>query len=176
MVKEIRIYIEGGGDSKNTKARLRSSFNQCFRDLVKKVRVRRIKWNIIICGSRNNAYECFTKALVDHPNCCNILLVDSEAPVTNNNPWQHLRNRDHWNDAQVSDRYCHLMVQAMEAWFIADIDALIKFYGNGFRKNLIPENSNVEIIAKDRLPTILNEATRHTQKGKYQKIAHGCQL
>jgi hypothetical protein len=35
MVKEIRIYIEGGGDSKNQRSSLRKGFSKFFLKLVK---------------------------------------------------------------------------------------------------------------------------------------------
>jgi hypothetical protein len=68
------------------------------------------------------------------------------------------------------------MVQAMEAWFLADIDTLKKFYGQGFRENSIPRNLNVEKIDKDSLEPSLKEATRNTVKGEYQKIQHASKL
>lgn len=58
------------------------------------------------------------------------------------------------------------MVQAMEAWFIADVETLKKFYGNGFKENSLPKTSNVEIITKDSLEPSLKNATRNTTKGK----------
>ncbi|MEA5595008.1 hypothetical protein [Rivularia sp. UHCC 0363] len=68
MVKEIRIYIEGGGDSNNTKASIRKGFGQFFQELVQLARSKNIKWQIIICGSRNNAFRDFKNALKSHPN------------------------------------------------------------------------------------------------------------
>jgi hypothetical protein len=68
------------------------------------------------------------------------------------------------------------MVQAMEAWFIADPDALSKFYGQGFQTNSIPRTSNIERIAKDNLEPSLKAATRRTTKGEYQKIQHSSEL
>jgi len=69
------------------------------------------------------------------------------------------------------------MVQAMEAWLIADIDSLKRFYGQGFKENVIPKNINVERIEKDLLEPKLKEATRDTKsKGEYQKIQHVSKL
>lgn len=172
---EIRIYVEGGGDSSNQKSKLRMGFSNFFQTLINQARSRRIKWNLIPSGSRNNAYRNFINALTDHPDACNLLLVDSEAPVTQQ-PWQHLQSRDNWDSQGLDDRQCHLMVQAMEAWFIADIDALSQFYGQGFQVNSIPRTSNIENIPKDSLEPSLNAATRNTTKGEYQKIEHGWKL
>lgn len=58
------------------------------------------------------------------------------------------------------------MVQAMEAWFVADPDALAKYYGKGFRQ---PKDGNVEAMTKDQLFRSLNLATRDTKKRKYAK-------
>ncbi|WP_442921424.1 DUF4276 family protein [Microcoleus sp. PH2017_28_MFU_U_A] len=126
MVKEVRIYIEGGGDGKNTKQLLRQGFSSFFKELVQVAQSKKIKWQIILCGSRNHAFRNFKNALEDHPNAFVILLVDSEAPVKQS-PWEHLKSRDNWDSPGVDDTHCYLMVQAMEAWLIADIDTLKRF-------------------------------------------------
>ena len=177
MVKEVRIYIEGGGDGKNTKASLRQGFSSFFKELVQVAQSKKIKWQIVLCGSRNNAFRNFQYALADHPNAFVILLVDSEAPVINQSPWEHLKWRDNWDSPGVDDTHCYLMVQAMEAWLIADIDTLKRFYGQGFKDNAIPKNRNVEMIEKDLLEPSLKAATRDTKsKGEYQKIQHASKL
>jgi hypothetical protein len=175
MVSEIRIYIEGGGDGKNTKALIRQGFRSFLKDLVQIARSKQIKWELILCGSRNNAFRNFKNALEDHPDAFNVLLVDSEASIKKP-PWEHLKSRDNWDLPGVDDIHCHLMVQSMEAWFIADIDTLKKFYGQGFRENSISKNTNVEKIDKDSLEPSLKEATRNTSKGEYQKIQHASKL
>ena len=43
MVKEIRIYIEGGGEGHNTKAQLRKGFKIFMADLVKIAHDREIR-------------------------------------------------------------------------------------------------------------------------------------
>ena len=129
MVDEIRVYIEGGGDEKETKT-----------------------------------------ALMTHPDAFNALLVDSEGLV-DADPRQYLQRRDGW-DLQCNNDHCHLMVQTMEAWLIADLDALSKFYGQGFIANALPRNPNVEQIDKEQLAPALKAATEQTSKGKYHKTRH----
>jgi Domain of unknown function (DUF4276) len=175
MVKEIRIYVEGGGDKKDTKARIREGFSGFLKDVVQIACSKRIKWQIIICGSRNSAFSDFQNALEDHGDAFNVLLVDSESPVKTT-PWKHLKSRDNWNSPGVDDTHCHLMVQTMEAWFIADVDTLKKFYGQKFKENVLPKNPKVEEIEKDSLEASLKAATRDTSKGEYQKIQHASQL
>ncbi|WP_088242642.1 DUF4276 family protein [Calothrix rhizosoleniae] len=176
MVKAIRIYIEGGGDGKNTKTPIRQGFSRFFQELGQLARSKKIKWNIIICGSRNDAFRDFNNALIDHPDAFNILLVDAEAPVVENSPWEHLKIRDNWIPPAIDKSHSHLMVQTMEAWMIADIDALKKFYGQEFKENAIPKTKDVEKIDKDTLASSLKKATCSTTKGEYQKIKHASKL
>lgn len=175
MVEEIRIYIEGGGHDNDTKKQLRQGFSIFFKELVSLARSQRIKWQIITCGSRNNAFKDFRIALKEHPDAFNVLLVDAEASVKKA-PWQHLKERDNWDKPEVDDTCCHLMVQMMEAWFIADIEALKQFYGQGFKENAIPKNLNVEKINKTEIYSALQKATKETSKGEYGKIQHGARL
>ena len=172
---EIRIYVEGGGDSANQKADIRRGLGEFLQELRDQARSRRIRWNIIACGTRQNAYEDFNVAQRTHPEAFNVLLVDSEGPVSSR-PFEHLASRDQWNTTELlNDRY-HLMVQVMEAWFIADLENLGRFYGNQFNRNPIPRRPNVEEIDKDLVANSLETATRHTQKGRYHKIRHGAKL
>jgi hypothetical protein len=64
------------------------------------------------------------------------------------------------------------MVQLMESWFLADPDALALFYKQGFGGGLFKQWSNIEDIPKADVVRILHDATRKTQKGKYDKTAH----
>ena len=68
------------------------------------------------------------------------------------------------------------MAQTMEAWLVADRDALGEYYGGGFLDSAIPDNTNVEEIDKATLESALDAATRGTQKGKYRKIQHAADL
>jgi Domain of unknown function (DUF4276) len=175
MLREIRIYIEGGGDGANTKALLRGGFSNFFSALQQSVREKKIKWNLTTCGSRNNTFRDFKNALQSHPEAFNILLVDSEGVVTKQ-PWEHLRTRDTWDSPNADDNQCHLMVQTMENWLVADIEVLEKFYGQNFKNNLIPRNTNVEEIDKDLLARKLKESTCNTSKGEYHKTKHAPKL
>lgn len=176
MVNEIRVYIEGGGDSAGSKKLLRYGFSRFFKSLVTIAREKKIRWRIIMCGPRSATYNNFKIALKSHPNAFNILLVDSESFV-NNSSWSHLQKQDGWNSQNTSDTHCHLMVQIMEAWFIADQEALSEFYGQGFNPNAIPGNPNVEGIGKQIILSSLDNAVRNTSKGPcYRKINHAHKL
>ncbi|MBD2577546.1 DUF4276 family protein [Oscillatoria sp. FACHB-1406] len=172
MVSEIRIYVEGGGDGKDTKARVREGFSKFLSEFKKIARAKKIGFTIIACGRRNSAHRDFLNALSTHPDAFNLLLVDPEAPVKVKSPKQHLINRDSWNLSGIEDDCIHLMVQVVESWLVADVDTLAKYYGQGFQKSSIPENSNVEEISKEQIESCLKRATQKTQKKAYHKINH----
>jgi len=177
-VKELRIYCEGGGDGPGTKDPFHEGMRSFLKPVIDLARSKRIRFNLTVCGGRRQTYDNFKTAISIHRDAFNVLLVDAEAPVTPSlqNPWQHLKKRDDWNSMSCVADQCYLMVQVMEAWFIADLDALKKFYGQGFNANPIPNNPNVEEIAKEQLEAALKKATGRTQPGEYQKIRHGAKL
>ncbi|HLA80349.1 MAG TPA: DUF4276 family protein [Thermoleophilia bacterium] len=171
----LRIYVEGGGDAKRQKATLRLGFQAFLRPLRGVAREHRLTWDVILCGGRQAAYDDYLTALRKHADKVNILLVDAEGPVVQP-AWQHLQARDGWADPGVGDDCCHLMVQMVEAWLIADPDALEAYYGHRFHRGSLPTSPDVEAIPKDRLLSALELASRDTQKGKYRKIAHCADL
>ena len=144
-------------------------------ELKSQARRKRIRWAIVACGPRQRAFEDFRLAEREHAASFNVLLVDSESAVQNS-PWQHLGIRDGWDVRGLTDDRCHLMVQAMEAWFIADIETLSRFYGRDFNANPIPAGTAVENIGKELLNRALKEATRRTSKGEYHKVRHAFEL
>ena len=163
--------MEGGGDQRDKSQPLREGLGQFLAPLRERARLRKINWDIMVCGSRNSAFDNFKTALKVHPEAFNILLVDSEGPV-HQQPWAHLK-RDRWKKpARVKEENCHLMVQAMEAWLIADVDALRAFYGQGFNSNPIPKTKDVESVEKARLVSSLRQAIRKTSKRDYDKTRH----
>ena len=62
------------------------------------------------------------------------------------------------------------MVQCMAAWFLADKDALEKYFGQGFNRSALPSHRNVENAAKRDIESGLRAATRRCKtKGAYTK-------
>jgi hypothetical protein len=175
VVTAIRIYAEGGGESRDAKAFLREGFSAFLGHLNLMAREKGIRWHIVTCRPRNAAFDAFRTAQAQHPEAFNVLLVDSEAPVQAT-PWSHLHERDGWEVVGLSNDCCHLMTQAMEAWFIADVAALAGFYGQGFRDGGIPRNPDVEQVPKAQLESSLRDASRHTQKGEYHKARHAWKI
>ena len=57
----------------------------------------------------------------------------------------------------------------MESWFLADIDALKRFYDDGFQESALEGNPKVEEIQKADVLKRLKKATSGTKSGEYQK-------
>lgn len=64
----------------------------------------------------------------------------------------------------------------MEAWIVADPEALEDFYKKEFKKNKLPQRLNLEEEPKDDIYTKLDAATAGCLKGRYAKIKHASQL
>ena len=158
------LYVEGGGDSKSLKTACRRGFRKFIENAGAAGGVSKI----VACGSRGNAYRSFSKSLSTSLNA--LLLVDAEGPVTTQGAWQYLKANDTWDrPATATDDQCHLMVQVMESWFLADADALASFYGQDFNRGALPANLNIEQVSKEDALARLSQATRNTKKGGYQK-------
>ncbi len=204
MIKEIRIYIEGLGEDnkkkleiknpnfksklnqgKEKEAGLRRGFQSFFKEIKDLAQSKNINLEIIMCGGRKLAYNDFSKALESHPEAFNILLVDSEGKISQDqSPWQYLETnkQDKWQSLNLSDDHCHLMVQTMEAWFIADLETLRQFYGDNFVDTKIingleNDKDNIENVTKYNLQKWIEHATKHCKNidgssKKYNKSQH----
>ncbi|HIP52841.1 MAG TPA: DUF4276 family protein [Chromatiales bacterium] len=171
----VTVYMEGGGDSKDTKAALRQGMGDFLAPLRDNARRKSWRWKLVCCGGRDAAFKGFRNAVQNGDNAIVVLLVDAEAPVNSPNR-VHLQSRDSWDLQFASDDLVHLMVQTMEAWIVADPDALNAYYGHRFRENVLPRTQNLEMVSKTAIASALEEATRDTQKGKYHKIRHASDL
>jgi len=166
-----RIYVEGGGDWSSTKSACRYAFHEFFR----KIAPPGHQPKVIASGGRANAFSDFRQALRDHPDKLVVLLVDSEGPVTPGmSSWAHLQQRDGWVRPSIGgDAQAQLMVQCMEAWFLADLDVLQGYYGTGFLAASLPRGPIERVI---NVVGALEHASHGTQKGQYHKTSHGFDL
>lgn len=169
-----KIYVEGGGDRRELKARCRKGFSCFFRKTTLAGKMPRV----MPCGGRHQTYDRFRTAIA-HAESGDfiVLLVDSEEPVTAS-PWRHLRDRDNWRrPPNATDNNVHLMVQCMESWFLADTNALASYFGNRFNRNALPGQANVEEVSKTALMESLKRATRAcVPKGAYRKGKHSFEI
>ena len=170
----VKIYVEGGAPGG-----LDRECRRGFGKFLERAGLRGRMPRIIACGSRDGAHDRFCTAQRNaHANEFIILLVDSEEGIEEGvGPWGFLRNRDGWDKPDgTSDDNAHLMVQCMEAWFLADRDALAQFFGDGFNANPLPNRPDVENIPKLDLYNALRGATQDSRKGEYGKGRHSFDL
>ena len=167
----VKIYVEGGGDTRELKAKCRMGFSGFF----KKADLEGRMPKVIACGGRKKAFDKLIVGLTTATaNDFIIFLVDSEDPVARNTgPWLHLENREDWvKHPEATDENAHLMVQCMEAWFLADKNALANYYGKGFNENSLPRRIEIEHVSKSDIEEGLKMATRQCTKGRYDKGSH----
>ena len=173
---KVRIYVEGGGDSKELHARCREGFSK----LIGKAGFTGRMPRIVACGGRQHAFDMFQAAIGNggqdfHP----ILLVDSEDPVDAQNElsqgsaaaWNHLQSRDGWTRPRgIDDDQAQMMVACMETWIMSDREALRKAFGAGLQISaLLPENG-LEQRLKSDVQLALENATRTCDRDKaYRK-------
>lgn len=121
------LYIEGGGEGKDLHIRFRKGWRAFFSAAGVDSRTK-----IVRGGGQQRTFKRFASAVSDlQPDTLPLLLVDSEDPVAaGQSVWQHLSGRDGWKmPTGARHDQAFLMVQVMETWFLADRDALRRFFG-----------------------------------------------
>src|SRR5271166_6121697 len=116
----VRIFVEGGSQGS-----IKAGCRQAFRTFFEKV-IPGHSFAVTASGSRSEAFKDFCLALKQNSRDYNLLLVDSEEAVATD-PWAHLaaRKGDEWKRPEgATDDQAQLMVQVMEAWFLADREVL----------------------------------------------------
>ena len=158
-----RIYLEGGGDSKDGKARCREGFNKLLRKCKLGGRMPRL----VASGGRDSAYRDFGIALQNASGSEYVaLLIDSEDTVSNiDRTWDHLRRRDGdgWQRPQgARDDQVLLMTTCMETWIVADRDALGEHFGQHLQDSALPPLNSLEDRSRHDVQNSLRRATRRT--------------
>lgn len=168
---KVRIYVEGGGVGKTLRTKCRMGFSIFFEKAGLEGRMPRI----IACGDRETAFDRFRTAFeTRETDEFIVLLVDSEDAVADGTgPWEHLAQHDGWvSPREAVEIQVHLMVRCMEAWFLADVDVLIGYFGPDFNVGALPGQKKIEEIGKDDILKGLQSASRRCGKGEYHKGGH----
>lgn len=176
MVKEIIVYIEGDPKKGNAGAvTLRQGFSEFFQRLAAEINV---PVKPVMCGARELTVRLFLGNLDSYPNGFLVLLIDSEAEIgAHETPKSFIEKiSPKFDFRKVGDDQCHLMVQLMESWFLADKEELAGFYGKGFNPKALPANKNVEQIPKNDVIAGLKKAARNTLKKGYEKGTHSGEI
>lgn len=177
----VKLFVEGGGTSNQLRTECREAFNKFLRN----AGIERFP-RIVASGSRNEAFDDFCTAISNDEAA--LLLVDSEDTITDENqagdaatwkPWEHLKVRDKWvKPAAAASADCHLMVECMENWFLADQATVSDFFGQGFVINQLPAvHPTVEAVAKIAVLRGLASASKKCKtKAPYGKGKHSFKI
>lgn len=164
---KIKLYIEGGG-SDPTQA---TQFREAWKTFFKKAGFDR-ELAVVRGGSRNDTFDDYRNAVrIKRQDSLPLLLVDSEDLVgEGRDEWMHLKERDGWERPEnAGDKDAFLMVCCMETWFLADREALKKFFHGCWRDKAVPQWSNLEAVAKADVLRVLDQATAGCGKKAYAK-------
>ena len=165
------IYVEGGGNGRELKVKCRKGFRTFFC----KTALARQMPKIVACGSRQNTFKRFQIALARAANNDSIvMLVDSEAVARPGiGTRAHLHTCDKWDcPPGATEDNVHLIVVCMESWFLADLDTLANFFGQGFNRNVFPARNDVENIPLCDIEDYLERSTRQSEKRNFDKSHH----
>jgi len=181
----VKLYVEGGG---NQNPNLAVQCCKGFTKFLEKAGLAGYLPRIVVCGGRREAYNDFRIACKNKQTA--FLLLDSEMPVEqapeNSDPWKIIRSREGsggdkpdggmLTPSGATPEHLHLMVQCMEAWFLADPDALKRFFGKGFNEKSLPPAINIEAITKEKVYGGLKKAAKKTPKSEYRKGGHSFEI
>ena len=183
MKRTISVFVEGGGKKGrhgNGSAALRKGFNALLRHQQAAALDKGFEWELAMCGGGAEAIKAFCDAACRKSGDILALLVDSEAPVENSAPRgrvAHLVRHDKAQGLlQVDPSAAHLMTQSMEAWIIADCDALEKYYGSAFAMKPHSHDRELDDLSTSTLLEVLKKATAGTPKKAYRKVDNSAEL
>ena len=100
-----------------------------------------------------------------------LLLVDAEDAVdADHTVWQHLKTHDDWDKPDgTGDDQAFLMVQVMEAWFLADRAMLRAYFGPELSEKHFREWPSLENVSKQTVYGALEKATAGCKRKVYAK-------
>ena len=164
-----RVYLEGGGDSKEGKVRCREGFRKLFEKCGFSGRMPAL----VACGARNDAYDDFKTA---HANAASDdfigLLVDSEEPVADvEQAWQHVGQGavDNWpKPSGAKEEQLMFMTTSMETWIVTDREALKAHFGPRLNESALPAVQDMEKRDRRAILSALQIASRNCP-GPYNK-------
>jgi len=165
---KIKLYIEGGGDSPLQDTQFREGWQIFF----EKAGLKGKMPATVRCGGRDQAFDDYQTAVTKRKEgVLRLLLVDSEDLVGEaQNEWTHLKNRDDWDrPASSGAQDAYLMIVCMETWFLADREALKRFFHPCWTDSAIPHWPDLEKVPKADVFAKLALATAACGKKSYAK-------
>lgn len=164
-----RIFLEGGGESKELQIRCREG----FRKLLDKSGYAKRMPRTTARGGRDGAFKDFRIAHEDGAASEFVaMMIDSEDPVSDiEETWEHLRKHDNWQrPTNAGNDQVLFMTTCMETWILCDRDTLSDHYGAKLQKSALPSLTNIESRSRHLIQEDLFHSTRNCsnayEKGK----------
>lgn len=167
---KVKLYIEGGGSGPVQDTLFRAGWAAFF-EKAGLGKIRKMP-STFRGGSREQTFDAYKRAVqTRRPDELPILLVDSEDILVDGlSGWDHLAARDGWQRPRgAGDEDAFLMVACMEAWFVADREALSKFFVDCWRAKALPQWPDLERVEKGNLLQALARATNDGAVKRYSK-------
>jgi len=166
-VSQIRIYFEGNPGLKRPLQVFLEKADPRLKNRIKPIPGR----------GRDDAIYDFLLSVHRDPSLRHVLLIDSEGP-DDGHLFDKLTREGSWRPRKVvpTERQVGWLVQIMEAWFLADQEALHAYYGSDLQANALPRNPRVEAIPKADVLSGLKAASLRSTKGGYHKGAHAARI
>lgn len=126
---------------------------------------------VVARGSTEHTIKSYVEGVRQFsPQCSVALLVDADGPVMGT-PAKHIEAKLNSAHAPAQARNnIFLMVQCMESWLIADANALASCFGNKLRPRALPQNPDIELVARRDVASALDDAVKGTPAGQYRKV------
>ena len=173
MVDGVNIHFEGDKG-------LRPGFQKLLAKYISLCRQRGIKFRLVPGGSREETIKDFLRSCRNRQSHLNVLLIDSEGPISDTTNFiGSLRDARFWDRAvHCEDAQINFMVQAMEAWFVADRRALVSHFGGRFNVKALPSPQSAESIAPANLVDAIQRGLprRGRRRRSYDKVVDGAAL
>ena len=169
-----RVFLEGGGDSKELQVRCREGFRRLLENCGYAGRLPRL----VACGGRKTAFDDFERAHKEHSSSeFIVMLVDSEDQIDDiEKTWGHLQKRDQLpRPPNTLDEQVLLMTTCMETWIVCDRATLKRHYGNGFQESALPPLTDLEKRPRQVILEQLLHATRNCSNA-YKKGGRSYQV
>ena len=155
-----RIYIEGGGDSKELHTRCRAA----FRGLLEKLGFAGRMPRLVACGGREATFDDFKTAHQHASNDVYVAMwIDSEVPIAEvEQTWAHLNHRDGWDTpGGAVDEQVLLMTTCMETWIVTDRETVKSHFGPELQAGALPAANDMETRDRESIQSALSHATRN---------------
>lgn len=171
----VTVYLEGG-NLDDLGASCWVHLRHVLRRFMRRGTGTRVRVQTVLGGSWNQALSAFVKARRALPDEAILLLVDSESAVgpPSGEPAlpPHLTESALWDVSTCETDRVHLMVRAMEAWFLADRASLRAVWGDGLDEAGLPDEGDASALDPEDMKRRLRVASTSTDR-KYTEGMQG---